>query len=138
MASGIYTYFKAHVMDAEYDLPNDTVKVALLDNNHSFTATDDGWADVSANEVSGTGYSAGGGTLANCAVSIDDGDAEGVFDADNYTWANSTITAYHGVVYDDTHASDALICSIDFSGAQSSVSGDFTIQWAAEGIVNIS
>jgi hypothetical protein len=140
MASGVYNYFKAHILDAEYDLGNggDTVKCALLDNSHSFTAENDGWADVSANEISGTGYTTGGATLANQAVSIDDTDDEGVFDADDVSWTSASFTAYHAVVYDDTHASDALICSIDFGGAQTVTSGTFTIQWDSEGILNIT
>ena len=140
MASGVYNYFKAHLMDAEYNLGNgqDTIKTALLDNSHSFTAENDGWADVSANELaSGSGYTTGGETLANQAVSIDDVDNEGVFDGDDEAWASASFTAYHAVIYDDTHASDALICSIDFGGAQTVTSGTFTIQWATEGIINI-
>jgi len=44
------------------------------------------------------------------------------------------------VLYDDTTTSplDALICSIDFGGSQSVAGGTFTIQWATEGIINIT
>ena len=139
MASGLYNYFLAHLMDAGYNLGNggDTIKCGLLDNSHSFVAENDGWSDVSANEISGTGYSAGGATLANQAVSIDDTDDEGVFDADDVSWTSASFSAYHAVIYDDTHASDALVCSIDFGGVQTVTSGTFTIQFDSEGIVNI-
>jgi hypothetical protein len=141
MASGVYNSFKAELMNKVVDLEGDVIKVALMNNSHSFTAENDGWANVSANEVSGTGYTAGGQALASKAVTTDDTDDEGVWDAANTTWDSSTITAYHAVIYDDsvtTPIADQLICSIDFGGAQSSSNGDFTIQWAAEGIINIT
>lgn len=141
MASGVYTTFKSQIMKKSMDLVNDTIKVALMNNSHSFTATADGWADVSANEASGTGYTSPGQNLASLAVTADDGDAEGVFDAADTTWASSTITAYHAVIYDDTittPTADQLICSIDFGGAKSSSNGNFTLQWNSEGIINLT
>lgn len=141
MASGLYNYFLCHTMDAEYNLGNgqDTIKTALLDNSHSFTATDDAWADVSANELgSGSGYTTGGETLANQSVAIDDVHNEGVFDGDDEAWTSASFSAYHAVLYDDTHGSDALIGSIDFGGIQTVTAGTFTISWAAEGIVNFT
>lgn len=138
MASGVYNNFKAEIMKGTFDLVNDTIKVMLLDNNHSFTAEDDVIADISANEISGTGYSAGGETLANTAVTVDDTDDEGVFDADDVEWTSASFSAYHAVVYDDTTTGDMLICSIDFGGEQTVSGGTFTIQWDSEGIVNIT
>lgn len=139
MASGVYNNFKAELMNKSYDLGSggDTIKVALLNNSHAFTAENDVWTDVSANEISGTGYTAGGATLANQAVSIDDTDDEGVFDGDDVAWTTATFTAYHAVVYDDT-VTDDLILSIDFGGAQTVTSGTFTIQWNSEGILNLT
>ena len=40
MASGIYNRFKANLMNKVVDLESDTIKVALYDNSHAFTATD--------------------------------------------------------------------------------------------------
>lgn len=143
MASGVYNHFKANVMGAVHNLASGghTIKCALLDNSHVFTAENDAWADVSANEIAGTGYSAGGATLANQSVSIDDTDDEGVFDADDVSWTSASFSAYHAVIYNDTPTTptaDPLICSIDFGGVQTVTSGTFTIQWDAEGIINIT
>ena len=140
MASGVYNQFKAEVMKGTLDLVADTVKVALMGSVHSFNPDDTGWAAVSANEISGTGYTAGGQALANQTVTQDDVDDEGVFDADDVAWTDATFTAYHAVLYDDTPTSpaDPLICSIDFGGAQTVTGGTFTIQWAEEGILNIT
>jgi hypothetical protein len=139
MASGIYNTFKAELMKGTFNLgtSGDTIKVALMTTTHAFTSTHDAWANVSANEVTGTGYTAGGQALANQAVTVDDANNRGKWDADDLTWANSTITAYHAVIY-DTSASNYLIGSIDFGGAQSSSSGNFIIQWDTDGIINLT
>jgi hypothetical protein len=140
MASGIYNRFKANLMEANCDLANggDTIKVALLDNSHSFNADDDTWSDVSTNEISGTGYTAGGAALANQSVTEDDADDLAKFDGDDAAWTNASFTANHAVLYDDTMANDDLICSFDFGGPQQVTSGTFTIQWNASGILTLS
>ncbi len=135
MASGIYNRFKANLMNKETDLEGDTVKVALLDNSHSFSATDNTWSDVSANEISGTGYTAGGATLANKSVTQA---ATTKFDADDTEWTTATFTAYHAVIYDDTMTNDDLICSIDFGGAQSITASTFKIAWHSDGIITLA
>jgi len=135
MASGIYNQFKADLMNKIVDLEADTIKIALLDDSHSFSATDTTWADVSANEVSGTGYTAGGATLANKAVTEA---ATTKWDADDATWTiTGSLTAYHAVIYDDT-ASDNLIASIDFGGAKTATDGDFTVSFHADGIITLA
>lgn len=140
MASGTYNQFKTELMNGTYQLASDTIKAALLDSSHAFDADNVGWASVSANEISGTGYTAGGETLTSTAVTQDDTDDEGVFDAADVSWESATFSASHAVLYDDTTTSpaDALICSIDFGGSQSVSGGTFTIQWATEGIINIT
>lgn len=135
MASGVYNQFKGELMNGVYDLEADTVKVSLYDNSHSFTATDDGYTTTNELATSG-GYTQGGATLASVAVSAD---TDGAFDATDTEWTSATFSAYHAVVWDDTPTSPAnpLICSIDFGGIQTVSSGTFTIQWHADGIVNI-
>ena len=135
MASGIYNRFKANLMNKEVDLEADTIKCALLDNSHTFTATHNTWSQVSANEISGTGYTANGQNLASKAVTQA---ATTDFDAADVSWTSATFTAYHAVLYDDTLAGDDLICSFDFGGAESVSSGTFTIQWHADGIITMA
>lgn len=135
MASGIYNRLKANLMNKEVDLESDTIKVALLDNSHSFSATDNTWSDVSANETSGTGYTAGGATLANKSVTQA---ATTKWDADDTSWTSATFSCYHGVIYDDTVATDDLICSLDFGGEQQVTASTLTIQWDANGIITLA
>lgn len=139
MADILPNSFFKHIMNGGIDLDTDTIKVMLLTNSHSNNIdTQEYIDDVSANEVSGTGYSAGGQALANKAVTQDNTDDEGVFDADDLTWSSSSITARYAVVYKDTGtpSTSPIVCIIDFGADKTSDNGDFTIQWNAEGILN--
>ena len=133
MASGIYNRFKANLMNKVVDLEDDTIKVTLYDNSHSFTATD---TDYTTNNELATagGYTQGGATLASKAVTQA---ATTKWDADDTEWTTATFTAYHAVIYDSTAGND-LIASIDFGGAKTVAAGTFTIQWNASGIITIA
>ena len=141
MADVIQNSFKKHIMNGGIDLDTDTIKVMLLTSSHSQDQDAHEFIDdVSANEVSGTGYSAGGASLANKAVTQDNTDNEGVFDADDVTWSTSTITARYAALYKDTGtpSTSPLIAIIDFGSDKSSSAGNFVITWNAEGILNLN
>lgn len=135
MASGVYNRFKANILNKETDMEGDTIRVALLDNSHSFTATHNTWSQVSANEISGTGYTANGEALANKAVTQA---STTKFDADDTSWTTASFTAYHAVLYDDTMTNDDLICSFDLGGAQTVTAATFTLQWDSDGIITLA
>ena len=135
MPSGIYNRFKANLMNKEVDLELDAVKVMLLDSNHAFNPDHNLVSEVSANEVSGEGYTAGGQALAGKTVTQDDTNDKAKWDADDVTWADSTITAHYAVIYD---ANNNLIACIDFGEDKSSSNGEFKIQWHADGIITLS
>jgi hypothetical protein len=140
MADVIYNSFKAYIMDGSIDLDTDTIDVMLVTSSYTPDQdTHEDKADVT-NEVTGTGYTADGAALASKAVTIDDTDNEGVFDAADVTWSSSTITARGAVLYKDTgsDATSLLICYLDFGSDQSSSAGDFTISWNSEGILNLN
>jgi len=131
MPSGIYERFFANLMNKEIDLEIDVVKVALLNNSHSFYGADNLWSEVSANEISGTGYSAGGKTLAGKAVTQA---TITKWDGNNVLWTSAVFSAYHAVIYSGTD----LIASIDFGGIQSVADGNFEIEWSADGIITLT
>ena len=127
-------------MDGSIDLDTDTIKVALVTSSYTPNQdTHEDFADVT-NEVTGTGYTAGGAALANKAVTKDTTDNEGVFDADDVTWSSSMITARGAIVYKDsgTASTSWLVCYLDFGSDQSRSAGNFPIQWNAEGILNLT
>jgi hypothetical protein len=142
MASKLYGQFLSQALNKEIDWDTDTIKVALLTN--SYTPDQDAHNyldDVVANEVTGTGYTAGGNTLANKTNSYNSATNVIVLDADDTTWSSSTITARYAVIYDASPATNAtrpLIGYVDFGSDQSSSNGNFTITWDATGIVRIT
>jgi hypothetical protein len=118
----------------------DTYKVQLY-SAATFDATHTTLAGVGGTEATtGTGYTAGGATLAGVAVTtVTTNDAK--FDADDVTWTASggSITASYAVIYNDTDANDPPVAFIDFDGSQSAGDGtDFKIAWNASGIVTFT
>jgi hypothetical protein len=92
MAAGTFTLYRANLDDLRMqDLVGATVKVALVSSAYTPDAANTGhdeWADVSANEIAnGNGYTTGGATLANDAVStITNGHK---YDSDDPAWTAS-------------------------------------------------
>jgi hypothetical protein len=114
----------------------DTYKVKLL-SAATFDATHTTLTATGGTEATtGTGYTAGGATLANVAVTTETtNDAK--FDADDVTWTASggSIAASYAILYNDTDADDPPVAFIDFGGAESAGDGtDFLIVWNASGI----
>jgi hypothetical protein len=140
MADVIYNSFKAKIMDGSIDLDTDTIKVALVTSAYTPNQDTHDFFDDVTNEVSGTGYTAGGATLASKAITVDTTDNEGVFDASDVVWTTSTITARGAVLYKSTGtaSTSALIAYIDFVTDKVSTAGSFTIAWNAEGILNLN
>ncbi len=141
MASGIYDRFKANLMNKEVDLEADTIKVALMNNSHSFTTIHNTWSQVSANEITGTEYTANGKDIAG-TKSVTQGTTT-VWDTDeNLSWGSAenpaSFTAYHAVLYDDDLAGNDLICSFDFGGGKEVANGVFTIIWSEDGIISLA
>jgi hypothetical protein len=117
-----------------------THKLALFTNSitpNFSTNTAYGVSPYNANEVSGTGYTAGGTTIAGPSVSESPAGTL-MWDATDTSWSTSTITnARAGLVYADALAGDNAIVLINFAADFSTVSGTFLVQWAATGIFTI-
>lgn len=142
MASLVYNSAKAGLMNGSLDLDTDDLWVMLVDNTYPASALPehDFRDDVTAFEISGTGYTAGGQQLASKTVTQDDVDDEGAFDAADVTWSGATFTARGAIVYKNvgTAATDNLVCFIDFGSDQTASGGPFSIEWNAEGILNLT
>ena len=134
MASGIYSRFKANLMNKVVDLEADIINVSLYNATHAFTATDTVYTTV--NELATTGgYTQGGAALAGKAVTEA---ATTKWDATDLAWTSASFTATHAVIWDDTVVTNDLICSIDFGGNKTVSSGTFTISWNAAGIITLA
>lgn len=114
-------------------------KVALftdtLTPNYS---TDTAYAvsPYNANEVSGTGYTAGGVALAGTVVSDVAGTLK--WDANDVQWTTSTITGAKGaLIYADALAGKNAIVLVTLGTSYSTSAGTLLISWNSLGIVNL-
>jgi hypothetical protein len=138
MASKVYGNALKAAFNKENDWDTDTNKVILLSSAYTPNQdTHDYLDDVVANEVSGTGYTAGGQALASKTNAYDASTNTVKFDAADVTWSSSTITARYAVVYDDSPATSAtkpLIAYFDFTTDRASSNGDFIVRWGTDGV----
>lgn len=134
----IYNNFKEQVMEGVFNLASGghTLRVALVTGYTPDIDTHTVWTDVSANEESGTGYSAGGATLTSQDVTQDNTNNRGVFDAADVTWTGLDVgTPSHAVLYDDTPTSPADPLIAYWEVTTPTNGGDYTLQWNASGII---
>lgn len=124
----------------EVDWDTDTIKVALLGSGYTPNQdAHDYWNDVSANEISGTGYTTGGATLGSKTATYDAGSNTLKLDAADVVWSSSTLTARYAVIYvaTGTPSTSVLLGYVDFGTNESSSAGSFTITWHADGILKV-
>ena len=92
---------------------------------------------VTANESTGTGYSAGGTALVSPAHSFGSGTMQ--LTGANPSWAGATLSAVFGcLVYDSTTTTKYAFCWNYFGGTQSVTSGTFTVVWSGSGILQFT
>ncbi|WP_157251119.1 hypothetical protein [Nonomuraea typhae] len=141
-ASGLYVATFVDVLDTTQlalDLDLETHKVAMFTNSITPNFTSDtayGASPYDANEVSGTGYSAGGVALTSTTFTGASGTS--TFDAADTSWSSSTITNARGaLIYADALAGNNAICLVNFGADYSTQAGLFLITWSASGIFAI-
>jgi len=122
------TSFKAEILDEQHDLAADTLKIALYTSSASLGAGTTAY--TTSNEISGTGYSAGGETLTSTTVSTTGTTA--FFDADDPTWTSASFTARGALIYNSTNG-DKAIAVLNFGGDFTVSSGTFRIVFPAAG-----
>ena len=126
------TSFKSEILQEGHQLATDTIKIALYTSSASLGATTTAYS--TSNEVSGTGYTAGGVTLTSAAVSTTGTTAH--FDADDPTWTSASFTANGALIYNSTN-SDKAIAVLAFGGDFTVASGTFRIVFPAAGATGI-
>jgi len=92
ISTAMCTSFKSQLMSALHDFDNpggNTFKIALYTSSATLGASTTAYS--ATNEVTGTGYSAGGNTLTS--VSPTTSGTTAYVDFADTTWSNSTITA---------------------------------------------
>jgi hypothetical protein len=126
------TSFKQELLQGKHDFTastGHTFKLAMYDNNASFTAATTAY--TTTDEISGTGYTAGGGALTNVTPTTSGTTA--FTDFADLTFTTATITARGAIIYNTTTAGSSstteAVVVLDFGGDKTSTAGDFTIQF---------
>jgi hypothetical protein len=120
------TSFKLELLNKEHDLDTDTFKIALYTSSATLAATTTAYS--ATNEISGTGYTAGGATLASAAITTSGTTAFADF-ADP-SWTSSSFTANGALIYNSS-ASNKAVAVIAFGGDFTVTTGTFTIVFPA-------
>jgi hypothetical protein len=110
------------------DFDTDTFKVMLVTSSYTPDKDTHDKRDDVTNEVSGTGYTAGGVTSV-CTVTKDTANDRVTLSFAAVSWASSTITARGAVIYKSTGtaSNDNLVAYNDFGSDVASASGTFTV-----------
>ena len=122
------TSFKSEALQEGHQLATDTIKIALFTSSATLNATTTAYS--TSNEISGTGYTAGGVTLTSATVAVSGTTA--YFDAADPSWSSATFTANGALIYNDTN-SDKAIAVLAFGGDFTVAGGTFKIVLPAAG-----
>ena len=108
-----------------------TFKLAMYTNSASFNAATTAY--TTSNEVSGSGYTAGGSNLTNVNPLLSSTTA--LTDFDDLTFSSATVTARGALIYNTTTGGGSgttdTVVVLDFGSDKTSTAGDFTIQFPA-------
>ncbi len=132
-----YGLFFKSLANKEIDLDSDTLKLMLTTSSYTPDQDTHQYKSSVTNEVTGTGYTAGGVTIGSIVVSYNTSTNVLSFDGADGVWNSATFTARYGVLYDSTPSTDAtrpLIGYVDFGADQSPSNGTLSVTWDASGI----
>ena len=107
-------------------------KIALYTSSVTMSASTTAYSTT--NEISGTGYTAGGNALTNVTPTTSSTTA--LTDFADTTWSSSTITARGALIYNSSTAAgtaNRAVVVLDFGADKASTSGDFKISFPVAG-----
>jgi len=140
MASTSFTNLTRNLCIARHNFSSDTLKVLLVSSVPS-EANLDTWiarSDVT-NEITGTGYTAGGIAQAYTFNAIDTTNNRNTITLTNIVngWTAATFSAVGAIVYKNsgTNTTDYLVGFVDFGGTVTASSGNFSITYTSDILV---
>ena len=125
ISQAMCTSFKVELLQGVHNFTastGDTFKIALYTSSATLGASTTAY--TVSNEVSGSGYTAGGNTLTN--VTPTSSGTTAFTDFADTTWTTATITARGALIYNSTE-SDKAVAVLDFGSDKTSTAGNFTI-----------
>ena len=121
---GATTSFKVQLLDGVHNFLTDTFKIALYTGNASLDASTTVYS--TSNEVTGTGYTAGGNTLTVIPPASSGTVAYVSFQ--NTSWASASFTARAALIYNATQGNKS-VAVLDFGGDKTVTAGTFAVQF---------
>ena len=138
MASLIFNRALEQWAKGTIDFDTDTFKVMLTTSSYSENKDTHDYRDDVTNEVTGTGYTAGGNT-ATVTVTLDTANDRIDISLGGTTWTTSTITARKAVYYKSrggASSADEIIAVNDFGSDVITSGGTFTLNASTMRIQN--
>jgi hypothetical protein len=129
MASLIYNSCIDDMAKGAIDFDTDTFKAMLVTSTYTPNKDTDTKRSNVTNEVSGTGYTAGGATSA-VTVTKDTTNDKVTITFAAVSWATATITARAAVIYKSrggASSADELVCYVDFNGDVTATGATFSL-----------
>jgi hypothetical protein len=132
----LYNNFKEQLLLGAHNLDTATLKVTLHAGYTPDIDAHDYFDDVSGTEESGTGYTAGGITVANTVVAQDNTNDRASLDGDNVTWTGLNVgTPSHAILRVDTGTATTSTLIGYWAVTTPSNGGDYTLAFDSTGIV---
>jgi hypothetical protein len=133
LTQALCTSFKQELMQALHNFTastGNTFKLALFKAGASIVGTygaaTTNYSQMTSDEVTGTGYSAGGNALTNVTPTTSGTTAFNDFN--DLVFSTVTITTRGAMIYNTTNGNRS-VCILDFGGDKTATAGDFTIQF---------
>ena len=136
ISQAMCTSFKVGILGGSFNFNTGTTqvfKIALFTSAATLSAATTAYG--TSNEVVGTGYSAGGNTLAVSQIPTSTG-TTAFLDFSDTTWTTATITARGALIYLDNGTTNPAVAVLDFGGDKTSTSGNFTVQFPTADATN--
>ena len=124
--TGTYTVSASQTVASTTITSGDVFKIALYTSSATLSSATTAY--TASNESSGTGYTAGGGTLTNLGTSLSGTTA--YLSWDSYTWSSATISAAGALIYNSSRQ-DKAVAILSFGATYSSTNGNFTVTFPA-------
>jgi hypothetical protein len=125
------TSFKAELYEGIHDLIDDTIKIALFNANADLTASTTAYS--TNQEVTGTGYTAGGNTLTGATVRSSGTTAYVSFD--NTSWSSASFTSRGALIYNFSKANRS-IAVLNFGSDKIVANGTLTIEFPSNDVTS--
>lgn len=124
--------YKQEVLGGTH-LAADTYKIALFTSAATLDKTTTAYS--ATNEISGTGYSAGGLTMSGFTTGLS-GDTAYIDFTTDPQWTVASLTARGALIYNSSRSNKA-VAVLDFGADYTSTNGNFTITLPAAGATAI-